>query len=62
MRLMTLDQVVAVVAQLGFPAFVAIYLLTRFDRLLTTMAEIVRTEQQQLAEIRDALKTISSRG
>jgi len=55
---MILDDVIKVVAQLGFPIFVAVYLLVRFDALLTLIATNQEHQRELLGEVRDLLRLL----
>ncbi len=56
---MPVDEVFKAVAQLGFPIFVAAYLLIRMETLVNRLIELTMSQHELLRQIREELKELT---
>ena len=56
---MSLDDIARIISQVGFPIFVAAYLLIRVETLIRMLVEMEKVEQQILTEMRQSLDRLS---
>ncbi len=55
---MALDEILKAVAQLGFPIFVAAYLLIRMETLVNRLIELTLSQHELLRQIREELREL----
>jgi len=53
-----LDEILKAVAQLGFPIFVAAYLLIRMETLVNRLIELTLSQHELLRQIREELREL----